>query len=145
MLNYTLLPLAEFFAFLSLDLLKKLWDQSFKSLNAFPESSKKTTIYSYVVLYSGPEFVRHYRYSMLLSIQASALYLTGTAYSSMLRVMAVCSMYVTYKMACAWHYKKNRHYSFEREQRFIKYLIFLLGLMPYFYTHYFLVDHPRIN
>ncbi len=86
-------PIAEFFIFYSIRFIKRLMDSGF-TFNK--ESTKKNLIIDYVDLYSGPEYVIHYKYSFIFNV-VFMTFLFGAGLP-ILFPLAMCSLIVLYIM-----------------------------------------------
>jgi hypothetical protein len=86
-------PIAEFLIFYAMRFIKRLIDSGF-TLNK--QNTKKIVIIDYVDLYSGPEYVIHYKYSFILNV-VFMTFMFGAGLP-ILFPMAVCSLIVLYIM-----------------------------------------------
>jgi hypothetical protein len=97
-------PIAEFLIFYTIRFIKRLMDSGF-SLNK--ENTKKDVIIDYVDLYSGPEYVIHYKYSFILNV-VFMTFMFGAGLP-ILFPLAVCSLLVLYvmeRLQAAYSYQK---------------------------------------
>jgi hypothetical protein len=97
-------PIIEFVMFFSLRTAYRLWDNSF----TFKSSNTKTKILiDYVNLYSGPEYVIHYKYSFILNV-VFMTFMFGAG-MPILFPIALCSLIVLYimeRLQAAYSYQK---------------------------------------
>ena len=86
-------PVIEFLLFYSIRFLKRFIDSGF-SLSK--DQTKKQVIIDYVDLYSGPEYVIHYKYSFIMNV-VFMTFMFGAGLP-ILFPLAVCSLLVLYIM-----------------------------------------------
>ena len=86
-------PVIEFLLFYSIRFIKRFIDSGF-SLSK--DQTKKQVIIDYVDLYSGPEYVIHYKYSFIMNV-VFMTFMFGAGLP-ILFPLAVCSLLVLYIM-----------------------------------------------
>lgn len=97
-------PIIEFFLFFSIRFAYRLWDSGF-SMNS--SQTKKHLIIDYVDLYSGPEYVIHYKYSFIMNV-VFMTFMFGAGLPILFPI-AVCSLTVLYlmeRLQAAYSYQK---------------------------------------
>lgn len=86
-------PIAEFLVFYFIRFIKRLLDSGFTLRKS---KTKKQVIIDYVDLYSGPEYVIHYKYSFIMNV-VFMTFMFGAGLP-ILFPLAVCSLLVLYIM-----------------------------------------------
>ena len=86
-------PVMEFFLYFSIRLVFRLWDRGIIHTSWH---TKKKSIFHYVMLYSGPQYLLHYKYSFIMNI-VFITFMFGAG-MPILFPIALCSFTVFYIM-----------------------------------------------
>lgn len=102
-------PLIEFAVFYSLRLLFRLKDRGFNQKDIY--RTKTITISSYVDIYSGPEYMIHYKYSSMLNIVfVTFMYGAGLPILFPIALGSLTVLYIMERLLVAYSYKQPPTY-----------------------------------